>query len=74
MFQLEQEIDLILDKHGVFTAAVKNWSAKWVPAILEYGGTLSGKKGALVSKARKAYYGNSINVISVEYITTILSF
>ena len=42
MFQLEQEIDLILDKHGVFTAAVKKlvskvgacdfgvwWYAKW---------------------------------------------
>ena len=74
MFQLEQEIDLILDKPGVLTATVKNWSAKWVPVILDYGGTLSGKKGALVSEARKAYYGNSINVISVQYITTTLSF
>ena len=53
--QLDQEIDLILERKGVFAAALQDWSNKWVPAIVKYSSTLAGKKATLVSEIRKAY-------------------
>ena len=50
-------MDLILEKRGAFTAALQDWSTKWVPAILEYSNTVAGKKAALLSETRKAYEG-----------------
>ena len=56
--QLEQEIDLILEKKGILSAAEQDWSTKWVPAILEYSSTFAGKKATVLSEARKAYEGD----------------
>ena len=56
--QLEQEIDLILDRKGVFASALQSWSSKWVPAIKEYASTLSGKKAELVAEAQRECQGN----------------
>ena len=47
IMQLDQEIDLILDKKDVIQA-IEDWCSKWVPAVLEYGYTLAGKKAQLV--------------------------
>ena len=54
---MEQEIDLVLEKKGVFASALLSWGTKWVPAIKEYASTLSGKKAELVSEAQKACEG-----------------
>lgn len=56
--QLEQEIDLILDRKGVFASALQSWSSKWVPAIKEYASTLSGKKAELVAEAQRECRGD----------------
>ena len=56
--QLEQEIDLVLEKKGVFASALHSWSSKFVPAIKEYANTLQGKKAQLVSDAQKACEGD----------------
>lgn len=34
MLQLEQEFNLILERTDMFTKAIDDWCAKWVPAIL----------------------------------------
>jgi len=55
--QLVQEVDLILEGTGVFTQAVDDWTAKWSPAIPEYGYILAGKKATIVLTAQKTYEG-----------------
>ena len=55
--QLEQEIDLILEKKGVFASALHSWSTKYIPAIKEYASTLVGRKGELVAEAQKSCEG-----------------
>ena len=67
--QLEQEIDLILEKKGAFASALQDWSTKWVPAILEYSNTVAGKKAALLSATRKVYEGI---IHFIEYHTSDL--
>ena len=57
--QLEQEFDLILGRKDVVTTAMHNWTYKWVPAILERAGTLSGKAATLLLGAKKKYEGMS---------------
>ena len=55
--QLDQEIDLILGKKGVIASTFKDWSNKWVLAIVKFSGTLARKKATIVSKIHKAYEG-----------------
>ena len=55
--QLEQEIDLILEKMGVFDKALQEWTNKWVPAIFAYSTNLSGKKASLYLQIRKECVG-----------------
>ena len=57
MLQLEQEIDLILEKKGAFASALHSWSTKYIPAIKEYASTLVGKKGELVAEVQKTCGG-----------------
>jgi hypothetical protein len=54
---LKQEIDLILEKKGVFASALHLWSTKYIPAIKEYASTLVGKKGELVAEAQMTCEG-----------------
>lgn len=49
--QLEQEIDLIRGCTGVYMQAFDDWTTKWVPAILEYGYTFTGKTAVIVLTA-----------------------
>ena len=65
IFQLEQEIDLVLEKKNVFDNALKEWSNKWVPAILEYSNSLSGKKATLAAVIRKDCEGMYYNYDSI---------
>ena len=73
--KLEQEIDLVLEKNGAFNAALQDWTNKWVPIILEYSSSLSGKKATLATQIRKDsegvfFYAISINPIDIYiYIT-----
>ena len=60
--QLEQEIDMILEKNGVFSSALQDWSNKWAPIILEYSSSLSGKKSMLASQIRTDCEGIYIDV------------
>lgn len=55
--QLEQEINLIIERTDMFNMAVNNWNTKWVPAILEYSYTLTGKKATMVLSVQKQYEG-----------------
>ena len=81
ILQLEQEIDLILEKTGVFMQAVDDWTIKWAPAVLEYGYTLSGKKAAMVLTAQKTYesmhemciLGYSIHTHTTFFFTTYIA-
>ncbi len=41
----------------MFNRAVNDWGTKWVPAILEYSYTLSGKKATTVLSLQKIYEG-----------------
>ena len=50
-------MDLILEKKGVFRDALQDWNLKWVPAILEYASSLTGKKKELVLQAEKENEG-----------------
>ena len=60
MVQLELEIDMILEKTGVISEALQNWSSKWVPVILEYASSLSGRKAAMVADIRKNCEGTFV--------------
>ena len=55
--QLEQEIDIILEKTGVIEDGLRDWTSKWAPIILEYSTTLSGKKATMASQVRKECEG-----------------
>lgn len=58
--QLEQEIDLILEKRGVYASATDSWISKWIPAIKEYATTLSGKMAVPVSETKKDFEGGCV--------------
>ena len=49
----EQEIDMVLEKNGVFNDALQDWTKKWAPIILEYSTSLSGKKAMLATQICK---------------------
>ena len=53
IFQIQQDIDLVLTKRDTFKLALADWQTKWVPAILQYGET----RGNLKQKADKAFLG-----------------
>ena len=58
IIQLEQEIDLILEKRDVFKSALQDWTSSWVPAIIQYGESAqTGKTAAVVVQAKKDYEG-----------------
>ena len=50
-------MDLILEKKDVFKSALHDWTTTWVPAILEYGSSCTGKTSAAVLQAKKDYEG-----------------
>jgi hypothetical protein len=66
--QLEQEIDMILEKNGVFSSALQDWTNKWAPIILEYSSSLSGKKSMLASQIRKDCEG-ILNISALLMLT-----
>ena len=73
--QLEQEIDMILEKNGVFSSALQDWSNKWAPIILQYSSSLSGKKSMLASQIRtdcEGIYTCSSNIIMPFSTYTII--
>lgn len=43
-FQIEQEMELILEKRSVIATAESDWKVKWAPAINSYAKTLKGKQ------------------------------
>ena len=43
-FQIEQEMELILEKRSVTATAEIDWKVKWAPAINNYVKTLKGKQ------------------------------
>lgn len=57
IMQLEQEVDLILNGKNLMSTAVSDWTDKWVPAILKYGDTLTGKKATMLHDIQKKYEG-----------------
>ena len=61
LLQLEQEICLIVERTDMFTRAVNDWNTKWVPAILQYSLTLSGKKATTVLSVQKQFEGEQLN-------------
>ena len=56
--QLEQEMDLILEKKDVSKSALQQWTTVWVPSILQYAETCTGKKVAsAITQAKTDYEG-----------------
>ena len=41
--QMENEVDLVLEKKDVLKRAVTDWEDKWVPAIAAYSDSCTGK-------------------------------
>ena len=70
--QLEQEIDLILEKRGVCASATDSWISKWIPAIKEYATTLSGKMAMLVSETMKDFEGCCVTSEYMHYSDNFL--
>lgn len=56
VFQLSQEVELVLNKKEVFKSAQQHWSAL-VPAILEYGERQRGKTHVLYDEKKKMFQG-----------------
>ena len=46
-------MDLILEKAGVLSSALSSWDNKWVPAIIQYSRTCTGKKAKVISDLAK---------------------
>ena len=63
--QLEQEIDIILEKRDVLKTAQQDLSSTWVPAILQYGASCTGKTAAAIPQAKKDCEGTYISRISL---------
>ena len=64
--QLEQEMDMILEKNDVFSGAIQTWN-KWVPVIMEYTGSLSGRKASVVCDIRKKCEGELVFSMACSY-------
>lgn len=45
----------------MFAKAVNDWQVKWVPAILEYSYTLTGKKASTVLSVQRKHEGKSFS-------------
>ena len=50
-------MDLILERKDVVSVAMRDWTYKWVPAILERAATLTGKSTTLLLETKKKYEG-----------------
>ena len=48
---LEQEMDMMHNKREVLKRAQQEWSSLWVPAILQYAESCSGKLATVLHKA-----------------------
>ena len=49
-------MDMILEKNYVFSGAIETWN-KWVQVIMEYAGSLSGRKASVLCDVRKKCEG-----------------
>lgn len=67
--KLEQDINLILENNSTFNAALQDWTNKWVPIILEYSMSLSGRKATLATEIRK----DSEGVFFLHHIYTFIA-
>ena len=54
VFQLSQEVELVLNKKEVFKSVQQHWSA-FVPAILEYGERQRGKNTSCVMRRKGCF-------------------
>ena len=50
--QLEQEMDLTLEKKDMCKSALQQWTTVWVPSILQYAESCTGKVASAVSQAK----------------------
>lgn len=50
-------MSLIVEKPDIFNITLAEWESKWVPAVLEYAYTLSGRKASMVLSLQKKYEG-----------------
>lgn len=66
--QLEQEIDLILEKRCACASAADSWISKWIPAIKENATTLSGKMAMLTKKDFEGW------CVTSEYMHYLMTF
>ena len=55
ILQLEQEMELVLEKRNVAKSAAKEWQLKWTPAITEYSETLKGKQGTMFKQNQQMF-------------------
>ena len=62
VLQLEQELDMILDKKDVLKSAQQHWTV-WVQAILQYADSCTGKLATAVQQAKSDYEGVCTSII-----------
>ena len=57
--QVEQEMDMILEKKDVMQSALKVWNEKVIPAVLEYGDQSTGKASTLYIQTQSDFEGTN---------------
>lgn len=71
--QLEQEMDLILDKRDSVKIAGREWDAKWTPAIQSYAASLSSKSARDAIKGLEEMFKGESDMFLILYLTINLS-
>jgi len=61
-----------LEKTNVFKSAQQEWTNTWVPAILQYADSCSGKIAAAILQARKDYDGTYTLTVPIGSLLTAL--
>ena len=66
--QIEQEMELVLEKRNVAKSATREWQLNWTPAIIDYSETLKGKQGTMFKQNQQMFQEQGMFIVYWTYI------